>query len=335
MRFLESKMTMQLMCSCVYIVMMLFLSETVSAFRGDLWTGTGALMKWTTGKKTSSHMGNLHFDMSSRHPLSTTRDHIFPHSVLHVYDRKGSYRLHATTTPLSSVPTATSSPSPSSTMQDEPMKKPYSFVQDDLRPYAMKLHTRDQAPKEGQQKAQVPFTKWQPSRTNYLQFLVDSLHVYEAFEDICEHHAVLAPFRHTGLERANALREDIAWMLTYDASLSPLNLSEGAIQYANFLKDIVQQSVPKFMCHYYNHYFAHTAGGRMIGAKMSELLLENKVLKFYQWDGDVKVMLDDTKRKIDQLANTWSEHEKIECMEETMATFKYGGLLMTSLKPPQ
>ena len=30
-----------------------------------------------------------------------------------------------------------------------------SFIQDELRPYAMKLHTRDQAPKEGQQKAQV------------------------------------------------------------------------------------------------------------------------------------------------------------------------------------
>ena len=33
-----------------------------------------------------------------------------------------------------------------------------SFIQDELRPYAMKLHTRDQAPKEGQQKAQVSKT---------------------------------------------------------------------------------------------------------------------------------------------------------------------------------
>lgn len=33
-----------------------------------------------------------------------------------------------------------------------------SFIQDELRPYAMKLHTRDQAPKEGQQKAQVSRT---------------------------------------------------------------------------------------------------------------------------------------------------------------------------------
>lgn len=33
--------------------------------------------------------------------------------------------------------------------------KEKSFIQDELRPYAMKLHTRDQAPKEGQQPSQV------------------------------------------------------------------------------------------------------------------------------------------------------------------------------------
>ena len=39
---------------------------------------------------------------------------------------------------------------------------------------AMKLHTRDQAPKEGQQPAQKPVSKWEPGREEYLQFLVDS-----------------------------------------------------------------------------------------------------------------------------------------------------------------
>jgi hypothetical protein len=42
-------------------------------------------------------------------------------------------------------------------------EQPYSFVQDELRTYAMKLHTKDQAPKEGQQKADTPFTQWEPS----------------------------------------------------------------------------------------------------------------------------------------------------------------------------
>jgi heme oxygenase len=40
----------------------------------------------------------------------------------------------------------------------------------------MKLHTRDQAPKEGQQPAEKPVSKWEPGREEYLQFLVDSRH---------------------------------------------------------------------------------------------------------------------------------------------------------------
>lgn len=53
---------------------------------------------------------------------------------------------------------------------------------------------------------------------------------------------------------------------------------------------LAAESIPKFMCHYYNHYFAHTAGGRMIGRRMADKLLESNTLKFYQWEsGDVKV----------------------------------------------
>ncbi len=64
------------------------------------------------------------------------------------------------------------------------MNKEYSFVQNDMRKAAMMLHTRDQAPKEGQQKALTPFTRWEPTRSDYMQFLVDSLEVYQALEDI-------------------------------------------------------------------------------------------------------------------------------------------------------
>lgn len=47
--------------------------------------------------------------------------------------------------------------------------------------------------------------------------------------------------------------------------------TENALEYASFLKETVAASLPGFMCHYYNHYFAHTAGGRMIGRKVSEM----------------------------------------------------------------
>lgn len=213
--------------------------------------------------------------------------------------------------------------------------KAYSFVNDELRPYAMKLHTKDQAPKEGQQKSQTPFTKWTPSRQDYLQFLAESLVTYEAFESITHQYTVLAPLRTTGLERVNALKEDIEWMLQYDKTLTrPLQTNYGKA-YAKFLEETAKVSIPRFLCHYYNHYFAHTAGGRMIGAKMAELLLDKKVLKFYQWEvPDVKVLIDETKKKIDVIASTWSDAEKKQCLEETMATFTYGGSLMSSMKPP-
>ena len=40
--------------------------------------------------------------------------------------------------------------------------------------------------------------------------------------------------------------------------------------------------IPEFMCHYYNYYFAHLAGGRMIGKQMSKLLLDGETLEFYK-----------------------------------------------------
>lgn len=212
--------------------------------------------------------------------------------------------------------------------------KEYSFVQDDLRTYAMKLHTRDQSPKEGQQQPQTPFTQWEPQRADYLKFLVDSLVVYETLEEIVHKYPILAPFKSTGLERSQALKEDLVWMCEYDKELKVPSCGDRGIAYSIFLRQLASESIPKFICHYYNHYFAHTAGGRMIGKKMSEKLLENKLLKFYQWEGDVKELLEKVRTNIDILANTWSDEEKKACLEETMACFKYGGGLVSYLKSP-
>ena len=198
----------------------------------------------------------------------------------------------------------------------------------------MKLHTRDQAPKEGQQKAETPFTTWEPSRQNYIQFLVDSLVVYETMDSIIASVEDLSPFKSTGLERAVALREDIKWMASYDDSIIIPDCGHSGKAYASFLTALAKESIPKFMCHYYNHYFAHTAGGRMIGKKMADKLLEGKILKFYQWEGDVKALLDETRKKIDSMALKWTPEEKQACLEETMACFRYGGSLMVYMKAP-
>ena len=80
--------------------------------------------------------------------------------------------------------------------------------------------------------------------------------------------------------------------------------------------------------------FAHTAGGRMIGKKFSDLLLDGKILNFYQWEGDVKEHMKATVAKVDELANTWSEEEKKSCLDETANSFRYSGALMVYLQPP-
>jgi hypothetical protein len=211
----------------------------------------------------------------------------------------------------------------------------YSFVRDELRPYAMKLHTRDQAPKEGQQKAQTPFTKWDPSRLNYLQFLVDSLRVYETLESMVQEHDSLASLRSHGLERVAALRADIAWMLKFDPTLEVPACGQPGEQYSSFLQSTFQESAPRFLCHYYNHYFAHSAGGLRIGKRMGDTLLEGATLEFYKWEGDLPAMKDDLTCRIDTLAAAWSVEEKQAACEETKNCFKYGGGLMVSIMPPR
>ena len=146
-----------------------------------------------------------------------------------------------------------------------------------------------QSPKEG--KVQVkPQEKepYVPTQADYLSFLVDSQHVYQALEEIVNDHEALAVFRNTGLERTQGLETDIQFMMKeYDLERPPVG-SFGT-DYATLLRDMAASSssgsddfVPEFMCHFYNYYFAHTAGGRMIGKKMSSLLLNKKTLEFYK-----------------------------------------------------
>ena len=158
----------------------------------------------------------------------------------------------------------------------------------------MKLHTpqqmKPQAAESETKPAQAPTTEWKPSRINYIQFLVDSLSVYETLEDISSKTPVLSPFKSTGLERSVALKEDLKWLSNQYSIKIPPPGPHGP-GYSAHLRELAKTSIPKYMCHYYNHMFAHTAGGRMIGKKMADTFLDGTTLKFYQWEDDVKVFL--------------------------------------------
>jgi len=160
-----------------------------------------------------------------------------------------------------------------------------SFVQDEMRPYAIKYHSRDQT-SQGQLPAQVPFTKWNPTRQDYLHFLVDSLAVYDLIETAVSVHPVLRQIRVPELERTAALRQDIEWMCQFDPTLTVPTTGAAGLAYTAFLQKLLEASdLPGLVCHYYNQYFALSAGGLRIGQFLSGKLLGGKKLSLYNFEG--------------------------------------------------
>lgn len=92
-----------------------------------------------------------------------------------------------------------------------------------------------------------------------------------------QHHLIALPvctadakFQNTGLERSQALAEDIAWYTEQFKLPQPVIADSGpGMQYAKHLREIAANDPQDFVCHFYNYYFAHTAGGRMIGKSVS------------------------------------------------------------------
>lgn len=213
---------------------------------------------------------------------------------------------------------------------------PSGFIDTELRGAAMRLHTRSQAPKEGKVEDAPVKEPHITTLMDYLHFLVDSQHVYQAFEDVVqmpELHPELDPFVNTKLERTQGLEQDIHFMCTeYNLERPPVGVMGQS--YAEEIRNIGKKgkvAIPEFMCHYYNYYFAHTAGGRMIGKQMAALLLNKKTLEFYKWDGDVNEIKGKVRQSIEDLASTWNREQKDMCVDATMAAFRGGGAINSYL----
>lgn len=76
-----------------------------------------------------------------------------------------------------------------------------------------------------------------------------------------------AEFKNTGLERSASLAKDLEWFKEQGYTI-PEPSSPG-LAYAHYLTDLSQNDPQAFICHFYNIYFAHSAGGRMIGKKVT------------------------------------------------------------------
>ena len=209
------------------------------------------------------------------------------------------------------------------------------FVEE-MRFVAMKLHTREQAPKEGKKKAekvpeQKPMAQWQPTKEGYLKFLVESKAVYDAMEAIVASNAdpMYNAFIDCGLERSEALDKDIQWFRETLKMEVPEAKGAGK-DYADFLNNLAKESPPRFLCHFYNVYFAHSAGGKMIGRKVSEMILDGKELEFYIWNknGGLEKSLAEVKENLNEAAEKWTREEKDICLEETSKSFQLSGALL-------
>jgi len=158
--------------------------------------------------------------------------------------------------------------------------------------------------------------------------------VYECLEGIVAREVDFENFRETGLERSAALAADLAWWESTFGSAPEAAPGGSGATYVEYLEALAVRDPPAFLCHFYNQYFAHTAGGRMIGNQMSDKLLDGKDLEFYQWDGDLAEMMAQVKADINRVAEGWSEEQRQHCLEETEKSFKMSGQLLQEIAKP-
>lgn len=171
-----------------------------------------------------------------------------------------------------------------------------------------------------------------PKQSDFVQFLADSLHVYEYFEEELmvadSSHPEYARFADTGLERVASLKTDLAYLASLGNPTPPPTAA--ATKYVDYLKGL-EDKPEAVICHWYNYYFAHTAGGRMIGRKMQDQLFEGRELAFYMWEEDVSDILNRVRGVIDEVAGGWPRDVKDDCLEETGLSFAYSGTVLSNL----
>ncbi|XP_028801265.1 heme oxygenase 1, chloroplastic-like [Neltuma alba] len=210
------------------------------------------------------------------------------------------------------------------------------FVEE-MRFVAMKLHTKEQAKEEEKRAGQIEeqsLDKWEPTTEGYLRFLVDSKLVHDTLEKIIDNASFPAysEFRYTGLERSASLAKDLEWFREQGHTI-PEPSSPG-LTYAQYLIEISAKDPQAFICHFYTIYFGHSAGGRMIGKKVAEKILNNKVLEFYKWEGQISQLLQNVRDKLNKVAEGWTREEKNHCLEEIEKSFKLSrgvqGLILAS-----
>ncbi|KAK1288167.1 hypothetical protein QJS10_CPB19g01668 [Acorus calamus] len=241
-----------------------------------------------------------------------------------------------TTTPNTTTTTTLPSPPPQPTFTVPKKRKRYrkqypgesTGITEEMRFVAMKLRNPNSPPPPPPNADAAAADTWQPSKEGFLKYLVDSRLVFRTLDRIVDEssHVAYAYFRRTGLERTDALDRDLGWFA--EQGIGVPEPSTPGIDYSNYLEELAETNAPSFMCHFYNIYFAHVTGGRVIGKQVCERLLEGKELEFYRWEGDMQEMMRDVREKLNMIGEHWSRDEKNRCLREAAKSFKFSGQIV-------
>ncbi|KAL8487866.1 hypothetical protein ACS0TY_024246 [Phlomoides rotata] len=197
-------------------------------------------------------------------------------------------------------------------------------ITEEMRFVAMKLRNSKSGAAD---KGEIEET-WQPSMEGFLKYLVDSKLVFSTIERIVDESTDVSYvyFRKTGLERSNCISRDLEW-LSGQGNVIPQPSNPG-IMYVRYLEELAENSPPLFLCHFYNIYFSHIAGGQVIARKVSKMLLGGRELEMYKWEGDAEELLRGVREKLNALGEHWSRDEKNRCLRESTKAFRFLGQIL-------
>ncbi|KAG6624711.1 probable inactive heme oxygenase 2, chloroplastic [Carya illinoinensis] len=169
---------------------------------------------------------------------------------------------------------------------------------------------------------------WEPTLDGFLKYLVDSKLVFDTVERIVDESSdvAYAYFRKTGLERSEGLAKDLEW-IRLQGFVIPEPSNPG-VSYAKYLNELAEKSAPLFLCHFYNIYFSHIAGGQVIARQVSKKLLEGREMEFYRWEGDMPGLMSGVREKLNMLGEHWSRDEKNKCLKEATKSFRFLGQIV-------
>jgi hypothetical protein len=161
-----------------------------------------------------------------------------------------------------------------------------------------------------------------------VSFLGEAKFVYQEFERIVNADPTFERLRDSGMNRADAIEWDIAFLCTLTGDLP--RVTGLGWDYAEYLRTL---DPPRFLCHYFAFHFAHLAGGRDIGremAKMMDAYFEDNLcvefphpvrMAFYEVSEDDMIKAAEVRELIDDIAASFTEEQLRDAYREVPEAF--------------